>query len=102
MVRDNLVTGMKLTSSPTPDPICEPCLAGKMHATPFVPTGNRATKPLELIHSDLHSVSVQTSSGYKHCNTWIDDYSDFWTVYLLKATSMTFDAFKVFKAYAES
>ncbi|KAJ7710906.1 hypothetical protein B0H17DRAFT_1027829, partial [Mycena rosella] len=28
----NLVTGAKITSSQKPDPICEPCLAGKLNA----------------------------------------------------------------------
>jgi hypothetical protein len=31
----NLVTGMKLDSKTAPDPVCEPCLAGKMHYNPF-------------------------------------------------------------------
>ena len=35
MLRHNLVTGLTLESSAKPDPICEPCLAGKMHANPF-------------------------------------------------------------------
>ena len=35
MLRQNLVTGLTLDSSEKPDPICEPCLAGKMHANPF-------------------------------------------------------------------
>ena len=35
MIRENLVTGLKITSSSKPDPICEPCLAGKMVADPF-------------------------------------------------------------------
>ena len=35
MLRHNLVTGLTLESSAKPDPICKPCLAGKMHANPF-------------------------------------------------------------------
>ena len=31
-VKDDLVTGLKITSTSKPDPICEPCLAGKMVA----------------------------------------------------------------------
>jgi hypothetical protein len=30
------VTGLVLKSKTLPDPICEPCLAGKMHAIPFL------------------------------------------------------------------
>ena len=40
----NLVTGMHLDSKSAPDPICEPCLAGKMHSNPFPSSQWRATK----------------------------------------------------------
>ena len=103
MKRDDLVTGMKINADFKPDPICEPCLAGKMHADPFPSTGNRSIKPLELVHTDLHGpVPIQTNSGFKYWNTWIDDCTDFWTIYLLKAKSSTFEAFKEYKAYAET
>ena len=36
LLKKKLVTGMTLNSSAAPDPICEPCLAGKMHANPFL------------------------------------------------------------------
>ena len=49
----NLVTGMHLDSKSAPDPICEPCLAGKMHSNPFPSSQWRATRPLELVHSDV-------------------------------------------------
>ena len=32
---DELVDGLVLDSKAEPDPICEPCLVGKMHANPF-------------------------------------------------------------------
>ncbi|KAJ8580857.1 hypothetical protein M405DRAFT_752723, partial [Rhizopogon salebrosus TDB-379] len=35
LLDEGLVTGMKLDSKAAPDPICEPCLAGKMHSKPF-------------------------------------------------------------------
>src|SRR5262245_20327211 len=34
LINQNLVTGMTLNSKAKPDPVCEPCLAGKMHANP--------------------------------------------------------------------
>jgi len=64
MVREGLVTGLKITSTSKPDPICEPCLAGKMVADPF-PSSNRSTKLLELIHSDVHGpIKVASHSGF--------------------------------------
>ena len=50
----NLVTGFKLDSQADPDPVCEACKPGKMHADPFPPSSSRASKPLQLVHSDVH------------------------------------------------
>jgi hypothetical protein len=103
MIEENLVTGIKLNSLTAPDPICEPCLAGKMHANPFPSSTSRASRPLELVHSDDHGpVSVQTHSGYRYWVIFIDDYTKFWVLYLMKLKSQTFACFKQFKAYAEN
>ncbi|OAX30825.1 hypothetical protein K503DRAFT_668819, partial [Rhizopogon vinicolor AM-OR11-026] len=40
-----LVTGMTLDSKSAPDPICEPCLAGKMHPNPFPPSKWHTSQP---------------------------------------------------------
>jgi hypothetical protein len=32
MVKEQLVVGLEISSKVAPDPICEPCIAGKMHA----------------------------------------------------------------------
>ena len=101
-MKKKLVTGTTLNSSATPDPICEPCLAGKMHANPFPTSEWRATRPLELVHSDVHQVSYPSFSGYRYWVTFIDDYSRFRFVLPIKAKSDVFDAFKQFKAYAEN
>jgi len=102
--KEKLVHGMTLVASGTkPDPICEPCLAGKMHANPFPLSKHRAKKPLELVHSDLHGpTQTRTHSGYRYWISFIDDYSRYRVVYLLKAKSEAFDAFKRFKALAEN
>ena len=102
MLRQNLVTGLTLDSSAKPDPICEPCLAGKMHANPFPSSDSRTEELLELIHSDLHHVGATSHSGYKYWITFIDDFSRFKAVVPLKLKSDAFDAFKKFKAFAEN
>jgi len=40
IVEHKLVTGLVLDSDNKPDPICEPCIAGKMSANPFLPLAN--------------------------------------------------------------
>jgi len=103
MIQKKLVTGLKLESNAKPDPVCEPCIAGKMHSNPFPPSPNHNRAPLELIHSDLHGpLPVTTHSGYKYWITFIDDCSCFRAVYLLKAKSEAFEAFKDYKSWAEN
>jgi transposase InsO family protein len=98
----DLVTGVKLTSNQKPDPICEPCLAGKLNAGPFPSTEHCAAAPLDLIHSDLKEYPIYTREGWRYCVLFIDDHTGFKVALHMKRKSGTFNAFKVFKAYAEN
>jgi len=53
LIATDMVTGMTLSNKSKPDPICEPCLAGKMHANPFPTSYSRVSQPLELVHIDF-------------------------------------------------
>jgi hypothetical protein len=77
MISNELVDGLVLDSTAEPDPICKPCLAGKMHANPFLSSKHRATEVLELIHSDVHQIGVTSHGGYKYWVSFIDDCSCF-------------------------
>jgi len=64
LLSGNLVTGFKLDSRADPDLVCEACKAGKMHANPFPISHSRASRPLQLIHSNVHGpVKVSTNQG---------------------------------------
>ena len=103
LLSGNLVMGFQLDSQVNPDLVCEACKAGKMHANPFPISQSRASRPLQLIHSDVHGpVKVSTYQGYRFWITFIDDHSRFNAVYLLKRKSEAFAAFKQFKAWAEN
>ena len=104
LVKQQLVTGISLESQSPPDPICEPCIAGKQHRGPIPKHAtHRATQVLELIHSDLHGpLQVLTKEGFRYWVTFIDDYSRFFTVVPLRLKSDVSDAFKRFKAQAEN
>jgi Pol polyprotein, beta-barrel domain/GAG-pre-integrase domain len=86
LVTKDLVTGLKLDSSKSPAPICEPCVLGTQHREPFPRSvSSHHSKPLELVHSDLHGPTpVCTSSGYRYWVTFIDDATHYYFVYLLK------------------
>ncbi len=101
MIRKHLVDGLVLDSKAKPDPICEPCLAGKMHANPFPSSNSRATELLELVHSDVFYVGHPSHGGYNYWAVFIDDCSRKKVAVPMKRKSETFGAFKMFKAYAE-
>jgi hypothetical protein len=103
MIKEELVTGLVLDTKQQPDPICEPCLSGKMHSNPFPTSPSHSSQPLELIHTDLHGpLPVPTPEGYRYWIIFIDDCKKFRVGVLLKQKSDAFNAFKWFKAYAEN
>ena len=103
MINKRLVVGLDLNSAVKPDPVCEPCLAGKMRSNPFPTSSSRASKPLELIHSDIHGpLPVCAIGGYGYWITFIDDCMSFKAAMALKRKCDAFNAFKTFKAYAEN
>ena len=63
----------------------------------------RETKLLELIHSDLGDLKqTMTRGGKKFYVTFIDDYSKFTRVYLLRNKDEAFDMFLSYKAEVEN
>ena len=88
MLKDALVTEMIFALSHKPDIVCEPRLAGKMHFNPFTSSPSRSTKPLKLVHSDLHgSLPVATSEGYRYWITFLDDVTSYRAAMHLKQKS---------------
>ena len=63
----------------------------------------RETKLLELIHSDLRYLKkTMTRGGKKFYVTFIDDYSRFTRVYLLRNKDEAFDMFLSYKAEVQN
>ena len=60
LIRKNMVKGLVLSSKAEPDPLCEPCLAGKMHANPFLSSEHHCNEPLELVHTEVHDVGTRS------------------------------------------
>jgi len=101
MVSKGLVTGLKLDSSTLPDPVCEPCIAGKQHRT-VNKSATRCKVPLGVVHTDLHGpMPVATPEGYKYFMIFVDDATRLWAVYLLNNKSEAAKAFLEYKAYIE-
>jgi hypothetical protein len=103
MLDNNWVDGVRLDSKHPPDPICEPCLAGKMHANPFPTSDHRASHPLELVHMDVHGPTpVASHEGYRYWSLFKDDHTRLRCAIPLRKKSETFATFLRFKAFAEN
>ena len=80
----NLTTDIQAASSD----LCEPCALGKIHRQPFPESKSKTTKPLELIHMDVCGpMPVSSFGGSKYIATFLDDYTGYSTVRLLRAKS---------------
>ena len=83
---------------------CEGCIEGKQQRLPFAgEAATRATKVLEIVHSDVYGPMKTTSmEGCKYFVTFIDDFSRKIWLYPIKAKSECFDKFKEFKTLVEN
>lgn len=73
-----LSDGMKLTESDLSDPrlVCEVSFKAKHTRSPFDKVRRRATRPLEIIHTDLCGpIEPETWGGNKYFVTFLDDYT---------------------------
>ena len=82
---------------------CEGCQWGKAHRAPFPASYKRASKPLELVHTDedgpMRTTSIQ---GYRYFISFLDDHTSLGRAYYLKHKSDSIQAFEDFKAWAEN
>src|SRR6478735_6834741 len=86
--KKNLVKGISNIGEKA-DLECETCLLSKQTRTPFPKNvANRASRCGELIHSDIWGPApVETNKGFRYFASFVDDFSRFTTVYLLKRKS---------------
>ncbi|CDO76911.1 hypothetical protein BN946_scf184594.g18, partial [Trametes cinnabarina] len=103
VVKKGLVSGLVLRSKRKPDPICEPCLAGKLNRHSIPRFASRKHTPIALVHTDLKGpLPVPTPEGHIYWMTFVCDATRFWVVAYLKRKSDAFAAFQAYKAYAEN
>ena len=103
--RKNMVKGLGgLDSKNPPTETCEGCIMGKHNRSPFPKKSSRvATKPLELIHTDVCGpMSIESIGGSRYFITFIDDYSRFVVTYTMKRKNEALEKFKQYVAMAET
>lgn len=97
LVKNHMVDGIKnVNTSQSDADFCESCKLGKQTRLPFKnSTSGRSKRPLELIHSDV--VGPITPDSYNDCRyivTFIDDYTHFAMIYVIKSKSEVYDKFR--------
>lgn len=73
-----------------------------MCKAPFRENEKRASKVLELVHTDLCYITPTSHGGAKYFLTFLDDYSRRIFVYFLKSKDEVYKSFIHFKNYAEN
>ena len=102
LARDDLVDGFDYDVLQEIQ-FCESCAEGKNHRKPFPTSGGKRSKePLGLVHSDVcGKMSTQSLSGGEYFLTFIDDYSRYTWVYVLKRKDQVFEQFLEWKTLVE-
>ncbi|KAI5350367.1 hypothetical protein L3X38_003258 [Prunus dulcis] len=81
---------------------CEVCVQAKQTRNSFKPV-ERNTQILELIHSDVcDSNRSPTRGGNKYFVTFIDDFSRYCHIYLIKTKDEVFNKLKIYKNEVEN
>ena len=102
---DDIVVGMKVDKGVHfYDKGCEPCALGKMHRLPFPKQSeNRASRTLEIVHTDLCGpLQVDSLGGSRYFLTFTDDFSRHTTVYFLKKKSEVLSKFQEYVRHVEN
>ena len=83
--------------------VCSSCQLAKSHRLPTHLSLSCASKPLELVHTDLWGPTlVKSTSGAKYFILFLDDYSRYTWFYPLQTKDQALPAFKKFKLQVEN
>jgi histone deacetylase 1/2 len=81
--------------------VCSACQQAKSHQLPYSVSTSISTQPLELIFSDVWGPAIDSVGRYKYYVSFIDDFSKFTWIYLLKYKSEVFQKFHDFQNLVE-
>ena len=89
----------------TPDKqhTCQTCVEAKQTRENVIKSRMTANYPLELIHSDICGpMETTTLNGSRYFITFIDDYTKYTYIYILKNKNEAFEVFKRYKNEVEN
>ena len=81
--------------------VCDSCQRAKSHQLPYPISTSVSTKPLQLFFSDVWGPAPSSVGRHTYYVSFIDDYSKYSWIYLLKKRSDVFQIFQKFQALVE-
>jgi hypothetical protein len=76
-------------TSPIRSHVCQSCVLGKHIKLPFVASSSMTCMPFDIIHSDLWTSPVLSSSGHRYYVLFLDDFSKYlWTFPIAKKSEV--------------
>lgn len=75
--------------------ICEVCVLSKQKCLPYYSKSSRSTRVLELVHTDVCGpITPVSRNDNRYFVTFVDDYSRFVIIYVIKRKDEVIDCFK--------
>jgi hypothetical protein len=81
--------------------VCDACQSVKSHQLPFSRSSSVSSAPLELISSNVWGPAPNSVSKYNYYVNFVDDFSKFTWIFLLKHKPKVFAKFQLFQTYVE-
>jgi IS30 family transposase len=72
------------------------CILGKQHRHPFPGSITTATRPGDVIHSDVVGPLPPSHSGSCYLVTFVDEFTRYVTIFAIVRKSAVLDSFKIF------
>lgn len=85
-------------NKPLTKSLCSSCVLGKQVRLPFNDSISYTLLPFDIVHSDLWTSPVVSSSGHKYYVLFLDDYTNFLWTFPIANKSHVFSIFSTFYA----
>jgi len=88
-------------SDSNPESVCDSYQLAKIHQLPYAKSNSISNSPLELIFSDVWGPAPLSIGRHTYYVSFIDDYSKYTWIYLLRKKSDVFQVFQDFQNLVE-
>jgi hypothetical protein len=98
VTKNNLPYSQVDSSSPL---VCDACTSAKAHQLPYSVSSSYSSAPLELVYSDVCGLTIDSFGRKQYYVSFINDYSKFTWIYLLRHKSEVSKYFLEFQQLVE-